>query len=181
MSRIDKHLIAMREAISRRDWQGLEQTYQELCTILAGADAASRIAALDFSSYQQRLCAAFVAVADRLRTCEARAIYFEYDLGNDWESNFFLCRKYSPERERNDEWACEWVAECAGPKFEEACTEYMESDVDWTGESPGTPLYLIARTVAAYGRCVEACPVAVDAICIAFHDQNPVMRITESG
>ena len=181
MSRIDKYLTAMREAISRRDWQGLEQTYQVLCTNMAGAEAASRIAALDFSSYLRRLRTVFVAVAERLGPCEARAIYFEYDLGNDWESNFFLCRQYTPERERNDEWACEWVDECPGPKFEEACTEYMESEVDWTGESPGIPLYLIARTVAAYGRCVDACPVAVDAICIAFHGQDPVIRITESA
>jgi hypothetical protein len=180
MSRIDKHLIAMRDAITRRDWHGLEQTYQTLCASMAGDDAAGRIAALDFASYQRRLCDAFITVAERLRKCEVRAIYFEYDLGNDWESNFFLCQQYTPERERSDEWACEWVDECPGPKFEEACTEYMESDVDWTGESPGIPLFLMARTVAAYGRCVDACPVAVDAICIAFHDQNPVMRITET-
>ena len=41
--------------------------------------------------------------------------------------------------------------------------------------------YLVARTVAAFGRiCDEEVPAHL-AACIGYHDQNPVMRIQEAG
>jgi hypothetical protein len=43
----------------------------------------------------------------------------------------------------------------------------------------GINLYLIARTVAVFGRCSERFKDINFAVCIAYHDQDPIMRIYE--
>ena len=90
--------------------------------------------------------------------CRANAVYFEYDLDNDWQSAFFLCEKYKPESAQDDDWACDWIENFSGPDFPEASDIYRENHFDRTPIAKGSTLYLIARTVAAFGRCFEQAP-----------------------
>jgi len=177
---IYEHIAEMKPLIARRDWDGLEASFRKCCEDLAGERQASKIAALDFVSYQRALENSFAKAVQGAHEAGAKAVYFEYDLDNDWQSNFFLCGEYSPEEAEDEDWACDWKAEVAGPEFPAASEVYLENNFDQTPVAKGSTLYLVARTVAACGRCVDKHPLGNLAVCIAFHDQNPIMRLRGS-
>lgn len=139
------------------------------------------IAGLDFASYEVKLRACYLEAVKRLKVTSARALYFEYDLDNLWDGNLFLCQEYNSEPVGDEDWACDWVDEVSGPRFEHASDLYLENDFDRSEKAKGSTLYLVARTVAAFGHCFDANPVAADAVCIAFHDQEPITRIHEAA
>ncbi|MBW2109798.1 MAG: hypothetical protein JRI36_14220 [Deltaproteobacteria bacterium] len=166
--------------IQRQDWTGLESRFQELANELAGVTQADRIAKIDFSKYQKSLSENLHRAIKLASNQEAKALYFEYDLDNDWQSTFFICDEYVPESEGNDDWACEWVEDLAGPKFPVLSEIYLENGFDRTEVAKGCTLYLIARTVATFGRCLDEYPApATLAVCVAFHDQDPIFRLQE--
>jgi hypothetical protein len=176
---IYEHIAQMKPFIARRDWDGLEASYRNCCEELAGDEQTLKIAALDFASYQAALAESLAEAVEQAQEAGTRAVYFEYDLDNNWQSNFFLCGDYNPEAAGDDDWACDWLAEVSGPEFPEACEVYLENDFDQTPLAKGSTLYLVARTVAAYGRCFDNHPSAALAVCIGFHDQDPIMRLRE--
>ncbi|MDY7080497.1 MAG: hypothetical protein SXV54_26760 [Chloroflexota bacterium] len=174
------YLEEMPRWIRRKDWTGLESRFQELANELAGVTQANRIAKIVFSQYQKSLSENLRRAIKRASDRGAKALYFEYDLDNDWQSTFFICDKYAPESEGNDDWACEWVEDLAGPKFPALGEVYLENGFDRTEAAKGCTLYLIARTVAAFGRCLdEHLAPATLAVCVAFHDQDPNFRLQE--
>jgi hypothetical protein len=109
---------------------------------------------------------------------QAKAIYFEYDLDNDWQGCFFICQNYNLQSSGDDEWACDWVDELEGDDLETFGNLYVPG-FDSTEKAKGVNLYLIVRTVSAFGRCCEIHQNNNFAVCIAFHDHDPVMRIYE--
>lgn len=177
---IYEHIAQMKPFIAGRDWDGLEASYRCCCEELAGEEQTRKIGTLDFPSYQAALAESFAQAVERAQVADALAMYFEYDLDNDWQSNFFLCGDYNPESAGDDDWACDWLDEVSGPKFPAASEVYSENNFDRTPLAKGSTLYLVARTVAAYGRCLDKHPSNALAVCIAFHDQNPIMRLRES-
>ena len=169
----------MRPFIAARDWDGLEVSYRQLATELAGSDQAEKIAALDFHSYQTALCWNYAEAVVQALERRAKAIYFEYDLDNGWNSYLSIHAKYDPEGQGDDDdWGCEYIADVLGPRFPVAGALYDTSFAE-TPFAMGTTLYLVARTVAAYGRCSDKYPQGDFAVCIGFHDQAPVTRIRE--
>lgn len=176
---IYEHIALMKPLIARSDWDGLESSYRRCCSNLAGEDQTQKIAALDFASYQAVLEDFFSKAVATAQAVNAQALYFEYDLDNDWQSNFFLCGDYNPESAGDDDWACEWLDEVKGPEFPEAFDVYSDNNFDRSPLAKGSTLYLVARTVAAYGRCSDKHPSDSTAVCIAFHDQDPIMRLSE--
>ena len=175
------HLAGMKPLVAASAWDRLEATYHALAAELAGPEQADVIARLDFPSYGARLQPCFMQALQAAARCRATAVYFEYDLDNDWQSNFFLCEKYSSESADDDDWACDWIEDCSGPDFPEASEVYLENHFDRTPTAKGSTLYLVARTVAAFGRCFEQAASPAITTCIAFHDQTPVLRIFEAG
>lgn len=175
---IYEYIALMKPLIVRRDWDHLEALYRNRCRDLAGEEQASRIAALDFTSYKTALEEAFAETVTQAQQTGAKAVYFEYDLDNDWESNFFLCSDYNPESAGDDDWACDWFAKVKGPEFRAASKIYLENYFDETPLAKGSTLYLVARTVAALGQGLGKHPSTL-VVCIAFHDQNPIMRLQE--
>jgi len=147
---------------------------------LAGPQQAIRISTLDFRPYQQGIADSFAEAIRRFDGSTAVALYFEYDLDNDWDSAFFLCPEYNPESAEDEDWACDFVDDIAGPGFPEASELYRENNFDRTPMALGSTLYLVARTVAAFGRCAERVQLKARAICIGFHDQTPVTRVREA-
>ena len=65
-----------------------------------------------------------------------------------------------------------------GPQQEELSDIYLENHFDRTPTAKGSTLYLVARTVAIYARGYSEIETSATlAICIAFHDQDPILRI----
>ena len=174
-------LAEMRPYAAQRRWSELEDVYRRMCEHMAGAQQASRIAALDFQTYELALQAALVEASIRLAESNVQALYFEYDLDNGWESAFFICAEYNAEHVGDDDWVCDWVDHWLGPSFEEASELYVENHFDRTPVAKGSTLYLVARTVAAFGRSLDQIPLNALAVCIGFHDQDPVMRVREAA
>ena len=161
-------------------WDALESHFKSIAENLAGKQYASKIAEADLSSYQASLCAGLSLAIEKARDLDAKAIYFEYDLDNKWQSNFFLCQDYNSQISGDDEWACDWLDEVNGPDLPLFGGLYVEG-FDSTEHAKGANVYLVARTVAAFGRCCEEYQDEKFAICLAFHDQDPIMRIYETA
>src|SRR5262249_27497376 len=95
-----------------------------------------------------------------------------------WNGDFFLCQTYNKEVDGDDDWACDWSDVIDGKTLSEFGRLYRP-DFCKTAESRGINLYLIARTVATFGRCCDNYRTEPYAFCIGFHDQDPIMRISE--
>lgn len=176
---IYEYIADLRPLIAAQNWSQLERVTRDHCARLAGREQTERIDRLDFPAYARSLDDAYKKAAKRFSRCDARALYFEYNLDNFWQSGFFICQGYTPASEQDDDWACDWIDESDGPDFPEAGDLYEENHFDRTDMAKGSTLYLVGRTVAAFGRSFETHPITADAVCIAFHDQDPVMRVHE--
>jgi hypothetical protein len=177
---IFEYLAEMRAYVAQRRWIELEDAYRRVCEHLAGPQQASRIASLDFQSYQAALQSALAEAPMHLADSNAQALYFEYDLDNRWDSAFFRCPQYNAEHVDDEDWSCDWDDHWPGPSFEEASSLYLENHFDRTRVAKGSTLYLVARTVAAFGRALDQVPLDPLAVCIGFHDQTPVFRVREA-
>lgn len=160
----------------------IEQRYFDICTQLCGTDLVKAIQFVSLKDYQQSLQDLLTQGLTTAHSASAKAIYFEYDLDNNWNSTLFICENYSPLEEDDDEWACEWIDEINGPSLESFGKLYESHGFDDTNEAIGSTLYLVVRTVLAYMRAYhEVNASAIMNVCIGFHDQDPVMRINEAG
>ena len=160
------------------DWAALEEEYEALARKLAGDKCAQSVSDLDFSSYIEGLEEALSEAVSLAKSVNAKAIHFEYDLDNDWESTFYVCSDYSPESEEDDDWASDYEDDISGPTFPQASDIYRENGFDTSEAACGVTLYLIARTLSAFGEILEEFPLDI-AICAGFQDQDPLMRLQE--
>jgi hypothetical protein len=150
---------------------------------LSGPDAEEAVIGIDLSEYNTALTELLEQGYRRAQQAGAIAIYFEYDIDNNWDSWLFLHDQYQPEREQDDEWTCDWVDELRGPSlpaFTQVYNRYGGFHVERDSEIE-TTLYLCARNVAAFGSGVVALLPPSFAICMGYHDQGIVTRIKEIG
>lgn len=183
MDDIIRYLALIRDWTSRADWSLPETEAARICRNLAGEKRASEIGKIDLAPYSQQLAASLARAYDLAGQTKAQAVYFEYDLDNGWESNFFLCPTYvaladvaSP---KDDDWACNWVGEFSGPSHADLTSEYSKFGFDGSPEAIGSTVYLVGRTISAFGAAFSQLPIPRCAVCIAFHDQSPVLRLHE--
>ena len=148
---IHRHLDDMLPFSHRRDWNELELHYQHLAVELAGSTLTSRISDVNLNSYELALQVGIGRALHKAGELSAKAVYFEYDLDNNWRSHFFICPTYSPLSVGDDDWACEWLATIEGPSQPDLGQLYS-SKFDRPDSVLGSTLYLVARTVAAFGR-----------------------------
>lgn len=173
----------MNDFINRKDWQGLISKHKQLCNYYAGPEIENKISSIDIKSYESNLKHSFqqsIAVAINIH---AVAIYFEYNLDNLWDGDFFICKQYIPyakslETKYGDDWACYYETSVEGPRFEEFADLY-DSSFDKNDQAIVINTYLMAITVASFGKIAHSYNTKDLAICIAFHDQDPIMRIKE--
>lgn len=177
--RIDEQLAEMRSYISRNDWDGLEKNARKRAEKLAGKEAAAKVADIDLGDYVEQLEDALKEAFEAAEEQEAAAIFFEYDMEHDWSSTLHICQEYNPEDEEDDDWSKEADEELDGPECPELAALY-ESDFDSDDEERAVNGYLIARTVAAVGRCIEEMPDSDFAVCVGFPDQDLLTRIRET-
>lgn len=170
------YLDQMQAELLKHSWPEIEAKYYDLCSKLVGKEQAKRIQNINLDLFQSKLKDAFSTSLHIANQNSAEAIYFEYNMDNDWNSTFFICDEYTKLSEGDDDWASEWISEVEGPDLKEFAQIYTENGFDNNEKALGTTLYLIARTVVTFKKIIETIHIQ---ICIGFHDQDPIMRIQE--
>ncbi|MBJ7950017.1 hypothetical protein [Bacillus cereus group sp. N24] len=170
------YLDQMQAELLKHSWLEIEEKYYELCSKLVGKEQAKRIQNINLDLFQSKLKDAFSTSLHIANQNSAEAIYFEYDMDNDWNSTFFICDEYTKLSEEDDDWASDWISEVEGPDLKEFAQIYNENRFDNNEKALGTTLYLIARTVVTFKKIIATIHIP---ICIGFHDQDPIMRIQE--
>ena len=141
---------------------------------------AERIKLINLDNYQLMLENAYLKAVDVAKQKSCTAIYFEYNLDNGWQSDFFICPYYIPQRlysrvNAPNDWACFFLEEVIeGPSLSSFADMYVQDNVG--GE---VKAYLVARTVAVFDKVFQKYQTDKFAICMAFHDQDPIIRIHE--
>ena len=168
-------LDSLRSRIALGDWDGLEAEGRSECARLTQATA-DRIAAIPLLPYEADLRASLAFVAARQRS-DSKAIYWEFNPDDGWQSSFFRCRSYRPEAVGDDEWAADFddADVLAGPAAPDLAAEFA-TDWDRSQESIARNVYLIARTIAALGRASSTWQSALP-LCAGYHDQDVLYRV----
>lgn len=131
---------------------------------------------MDLSEYKNQLLEVFAQTIALAKQKERIAIYFEYNLDNDWQSIFCLCPYYVPKllsKENSDDWACWYDEDITGPDLPIFGTIFSQHHSD------AAAAYLVARTISAFAATYQQLKIDQIAICIAFHDQDPIIRIQD--
>ncbi|MFT9846038.1 hypothetical protein [Aneurinibacillus sp. REN35] len=173
---IFEHLDDMQQHLFTRSSTEIEQKYHNLCSQLADEKTAKEIHTINLNEYQKELEKGLVASIILAENNAAKAIYFEYDLDNNWDSHFFICDNYNPPEDQDDDWACDWSNSIDGPILIKFAEIYSENGFDSSEKAMGITLYLLARTIVAFANACKKADSKIP-ICIAFHDQDPIMRI----
>ena len=162
-------------------WDGLLSWAREQCRRSAGADLAERIAAVDLGPYTSKLVKGLRTAYRRAEKENWRALYFEYDLDNDWRSAFLLYSEYTARRQGDDTWAQRWNDSIDGPGQRSLGALYRKTGFDDSPAALGGTPFLIARTAAAFHDAFEQAgpPPAGLSICFGFHDQDDIWRVHE--
>ncbi|MCG0050770.1 hypothetical protein [Priestia aryabhattai] len=162
----------------QKSFKEIEAKYYGLCSTIAGDDVATRINNINLDILQTQLKSSLQEVLHIVNEQSGEAIYFEYDMENDWESTFFVCDEYNSLSDEDDDWASDWIDEIQGPINKEFARIYQENGFDATEKVKAVTLFLVVRTVTALGKVSQSMKVNVP-LCIGFHDQDPIMRIKE--
>ena len=179
--KIFDHLDKMYEDICESEWDDVETKYRELTLKLAGTKIVREIDAIDIDDYEKSIMQTLYEAVETAEKASAGAIYFEYDMDNNWQGCFYICPAYYREEEEDEDWATDYDEEIEGPDLPAYADIYNEyGGAGGNKAEIGTTLYLIARTVCAFWRCVEQLPYTPAlAICIGYHGQDYIWRIRE--
>lgn len=172
---IYESLDEIRRWVAQADWDGLEAEFNARCARVAPS-IAGRIAAVELESYEADLG----STLDRLSAAGlggAKAIYWEFNPDDRWQSAFFRCRSYQAEAMGDEEWASDFdeSSVIAGPTAPELAAVFA-SDWDRSEESVALNCYLVARTIAALGRASSTWQLALP-LCAGYHDQDVLYRV----
>ncbi|UAT29026.1 hypothetical protein [Pseudobacillus badius] len=160
------------------DRKELEKKYFEICKHTVNKDIAQKIQQVDLNNYTASLIQKFQQILQHSAIKDLTAIYFEYDIDNNWEGTFFPCPDYISLSEEDDDWAADWIEVVDGPSlppFSEIYDQYGGFEED---DEAGVTIYLIVRTILAFMASAQFVNTDVP-VCIAYHDQDPIIRIKE--
>jgi len=155
----------------------LEEKYYQLC-LEENRDAAIEIRKMDFSNYIDHIAKGYNKAVCLQNNYPIKAIYFEYDMYNDWQTQCFLSDNYNNIQQLDDDWACSWCEDFFLTDFEklsEIYKKYLRKFDTFVN------LYLIVRTTLAFREAIgNNLNNNTAAICVAFHDQSIVTRLKEN-
>ncbi|MCA1052863.1 hypothetical protein LCM14_23870 [Priestia aryabhattai] len=171
-------LDELQAELFEKSYEEMEAKYYELCSITVKGNAAERIHNISLDTFQTQIKSSLQEAVRIVNEQSAKAIYFEYDMDSGWESTFFICDGYSSLIEEDDDWASDWIDEIEGPSNKEFAQIYQENGFDATEKAKAITLFLIVRTLVAFGTVAKSMKLNVP-LCIGFHDQDPIMRIKE--
>src|SRR5262249_41712860 len=112
---------------------------------------------LPFQHYEKSLLAGFQQAVASTASKHGRCIFLRLRPDIEWEGKFHVQARDSALDVPCEEFSYEGpVAEHAGGRFPEAARFYGEHPL-YSGTKPSGPaLYVLAKTVAAFGRCLSA-------------------------
>jgi hypothetical protein len=171
-------LDELQAELFEKSYEEMEVKYYELCSTNVESNEAERIHNINLDTFQMKVKSSLEEAVHIANEQSAKAIYFEYDMDNDWESTFFICDGYSSLFEEDEDWASDWIEEIEGPSNKEFAQVYKENGFDTTEKARVIALFLIVRTLIAFAKAVKNIKVDIP-LCIGFHDQDPIMRIKE--
>jgi hypothetical protein len=150
-------LFAMNRFVSRQDYAGLEAEYRTLCRMFADDQRTAEIDSLPFAEFQESLDKSLKEAIQVLKSQRGKCLYLRLrpDLDN-WPITFGIHDEDTEISEPEEEYSYNSpIAEVEGPKFEAAARAYHKQTLFQETEPSGTALYLMARTIAAFGRCLS--------------------------
>ncbi|UYP05959.1 hypothetical protein [Priestia megaterium] len=171
-------LDELQTELFEKPYEEMEAKYYELCSTNVEGNTAERIHNINLDTFQTQVKSSFQEAVRIVNEKSAKAIYFEYNMENNWESTFFICDGYSSLLEEDDDWASDWIDEIEGPSNKEFAQIYQKNGFDATEKARIITLFLIVRTLVAFAKAVKNIKVDVP-LCVGFHDQDPIMRIKE--
>ena len=167
----------MQAHITSGEWATFDDHYFAQCSAHA-PELATEIRRADLNLYLDTVSEAFDKSLPIALEREFAAIYFEYDLDNDWESNIFLCPEYKPIESDDDDWACDFELDLPAGSQSDFANIYATTDnFCQTDAATDTTLFLIARTAILLNNVIANRDLGPINICIGFHDQNPIHRL----
>ncbi len=178
--KIFDYLEDLYEYIKDNEWDDVENRYRKVAVKLAGKDIIADIDDVNLDGYEEDLEAVLSETVEKCEDEGYTALYFEYDMDEDWESSFSCYSRYTAEGEDEEE---EWMENLEDksegptlPDFGEIYKKYCAGD---DARSAGVMLYLIVKTVCALGRRLENIQTSSLAVCIGYSNQLPIWRIRE--
>lgn len=163
----EQHLFSMWPQIQQRDYPQLEAGFRRECVQHAGPAAAQAIDELPFADYEQQLADVWrqvVARAPQVR--EANSICLRVRMSREWRGNFDLGQmnlspNFSPQSEYSHHTPAEQIPAPAFP----AAAELHSAALARQGrlDPGGVEHYLLARTIAAFGRVLQRQPAPLPA------------------
>jgi hypothetical protein len=173
-----RHLFAMWPFVQKKDYDGLESAYRADCVAFAGEEAAKAIDELSFAKYEKSLAAGLkwaVRAADR---DDATAVYLRMRPDLQWEGEFHVCgdAQIEPFEPREEYSYGGPLDERNGPSFPEAAEARRKFATDNPLDPGAAQHYLLARTVAAFGRAATKHKFPVP---VFFSCMYAVFRVSE--
>ncbi|MGG3801484.1 hypothetical protein [Metabacillus fastidiosus] len=92
---IYQYLDQIQTELLNHSWKEIEIKYYKLFSELAGKEQAQRIRDIDLNAFRNELNEALCTSLHIADQNSAAALYFEYDMENDWKSSFFICNDYT--------------------------------------------------------------------------------------
>ena len=172
-------LFDMNRFVQAQDYATLEAEYRKVCIKLSGEQVAKEIDGFPFDRYEKELQNGLKQALARIESTKARALFLRLRPDIRWEGEFHVQAK-DPEIDTPcEEFGYESpFMKVAGPGFEEAAALYAQKPL-YSGTSvSGSALYLLARTVAAFGRSLGELSPAVP---IYFSFMYAVFRMKDGG
>jgi uncharacterized protein (TIGR02996 family) len=167
-----QHLFSMWPYVQKRAYDGLEAAFRADCLKHAGQAATEAIESVPFHSYQAKLAAGLrEAIAASSRHPGANSIFLRIRTDLRWGGNFHVSNASIPEPfEPHAEYSHSGpLADLKAPDFPEAAQVRDQFQARGLLDPGGAVHYLLARTVAALGRCVaqQEVPVPVFFSCMS--------------
>ena len=162
--------------IQRRDWTALDTHFRRFAARTCGPRVADAIAAVDLDDYRD-------ALADALRSAVAAAaaahrpavMAYLHRPHEEW-TGAFCVYEHSSATADVDHWRMgAYVAEVPGPPCADLARIFLQE-----GDALNTvALALVARTVAALGRCLDEVPVSGIGVCMAVEGDGGLLWLRE--
>jgi hypothetical protein len=169
-----------------KKWDEIESYFYEYCLYYSSEEIAESIKKAQLDKYREAIEILNDRALGLAKQYHAKAVYFEYDLDNQWDSGYCICEDYASREEGDDDWAADFmllddeldfypVVEFGEFEF----ADYYRGGFMATSLNAAVNFYLIARTTALFGKMNESKDWGSIVLCIGFHDQEIVTRISD--
>ena len=160
------------------DWTSIENLGRDFSQELIPPDRVERILSIEVHDYKKKLASLIKEAEAKSTEFEGTiALYWEFDLDNNWDSSIAFCSSYTPD---DPDWAGDQLGWLRGPGLPEFARLYAEHGFSNTPTAEGTTILLVARTLAAFGRAYDSAGRSQYPIGAAFHDSGVIVMMPRS-